>query len=232
MARGFLVGENLKDKIKSTIAKVDGMIPPTNITRVETRPGGGGLGVDTKPYLAAYPRTLTWHRGARMTVTLYTHSPDTAVSPTAAYGPIVQTNPDGTVETKKITALNILSAVPPRVFSTGTIGIVGGTGATQTAVLTDGLGPTPTMAWCIIEKTRSVSMLMDADKQPIRICTYTGTWAKGGAKVVKVMGAIATNETLSVTNLFYPMLAAPQTAPKSCAAAAQDGEYYLIAAEC
>jgi hypothetical protein len=230
MARGFLVGENLKDKIKSTIAKVDGMIPQTNITRVETRPGGGVPSADTKPYLAAYPRTLTWHRGAMMTVTLYTHKGGTVA--TAAYGPIVQTNPNGTVETKKITALNILSAVPPRVFSTGTIGIVGGTGATQTAVLTDALGPTPTMAWCIIEKTRSVSMLMDADKQPIRICTYTGTWAKGAAKEVKVMGAIATNETLSVTNLFYPMLAAPQTAPKSCAAAAQDGEYYLIAAEC
>lgn len=37
MAKGYLIGDAFKDKIKSTIARVDGMIDGGGVTKIETR---------------------------------------------------------------------------------------------------------------------------------------------------------------------------------------------------
>ena len=37
MAKGYLIGDAFKDKIKSTIARVDGWIDGSDVTKIETR---------------------------------------------------------------------------------------------------------------------------------------------------------------------------------------------------
>jgi len=58
-----------------------------------------------------------------------------------------------------------------------------------------------------------------------RVCTYTGSWSKGSAKTVTFKYATGTPNTVSATNLFFPVTS---TAGGDCAVAKDGTAWFLI----
>jgi len=60
-----------------------------------------------------------------------------------------------------------------------------------------------------------------------RICTFTGAWAIGGTKSVTFKNVTTTPNTVSVTNLFFP-ITSTATITTNCAIAKDGTAWYLI----
>lgn len=191
MTKGYLISEGLKDKIHATIERVAGTPYGGGVTNVTPRLEFPPSSPGDTPRLAAYPRTAVWAKGKTMAVTFYTHS-----------GTAFGLSSSGTAGTA--TALNISG---------------------EFLVLPDGdaneaIGPTPTMTWCIIGKSRGgANVALEAQQPPIRLAAYDvteGPWEKGtqreiafydvaGGSIV-FSGVTATAGNVSQT--FYPMATA------------------------
>jgi len=83
----------------------------------------------------------------------------------------------------------------------------------------DGSGPTkiPTRFESLPASTAKV----------FRICTFTGAWAIGGTKPVTFKNVTTTPNTVSVTNLFFP-ITSTATITTNCAIAKDGTAWYLI----
>ncbi|NBW21060.1 MAG: hypothetical protein EBR82_75165, partial [Caulobacteraceae bacterium] len=125
MARGFLISDGLHKDIKRTIARVDGMPDGPGATKIPTRFETIQQSSPQPIRLAAYPRTVSWSQGSTAQVSFYTHTG-------TAYG-LVSTDADGTA-----TALNVCGDF---------ITLPNGDQSEK-------VGPTPTMTWCIVAKSR------------------------------------------------------------------------------
>ena len=71
--------------------------------------------------------------------------------------------------------------------------------------------------------------------QTFRMCTYTGSWAKGTVHVVKLYNVTATPNTSVATNLFVDVATCntgSSNTTAACAVAKFGGTWYLIAAGC
>ena len=60
-----------------------------------------------------------------------------------------------------------------------------------------------------------------------RVCTFTGAWSIGSAKTVTFRNQTTTPNTVSATNLFFPVTSTA-TATKDCAVAKDGTAWYLI----
>lgn len=188
MTKGYLIGENFRDRIERTIERVAGTPyggSVTNVTpRLEFPPTAPG---DT-PRLAAYPRTAVWSKGRTMAVTFYTHS-----------GTAFGLSSSGTAGTA--TALNISGEF-----------LVLPNGDTNEAI-----GPTPTMTWCIIGKSKGgANVALEGQQPPIRLAAYSladGPWEKGTSRQVafydvangSILFSGVTATAGNVSQTFYPM---------------------------
>lgn len=191
MTRGYLISDGFRDRIERTIERVAGTPYGGGITNVTPRLEM----VPSQPgdvlRLAAYPRTATWAKGKTMRVVFYTHS-GTAFGLSGA----------GTAGTA--TALNVSG---------------------EFLVLPNGddnpsIGPSPTMTWCIIGKSKGgANVALEAQQPPIRLAAYDisqGPWEKGTSRQIAfydvVGGSIAfsgvTATAGNVSQTFYPMATA------------------------
>lgn len=66
---------------------------------------------------------------------------------------------------------------------------------------------------------------------PFRVCTFTGTWAKGATKTVTFKYQTTAPNTASAINLFAEIGTATIDL-RNCAIAREGTEWFLIAAEC
>lgn len=74
-----------------------------------------------------------------------------------------------------------------------------------------------------------------AVSQPIKICTFTGSWSKGTSHVTTFYNVTTTPNTVTATNVFVDVNSCntnSTSATAACAIARYDGTWYLIAAEC
>lgn len=60
-----------------------------------------------------------------------------------------------------------------------------------------------------------------------RVCTFTGAWSIGSSKVVSFKYQTATPNTVSATNLFFP-ITNTATGDRDCAIAKDGSQWYLI----
>jgi hypothetical protein len=67
-----------------------------------------------------------------------------------------------------------------------------------------------------------------ASGKVFRICTYTGAWSIGDAKAVTFKYATATPNTVSATNLFFPVTNTATTSARDCAIAKDGTAWFLI----
>jgi len=61
-----------------------------------------------------------------------------------------------------------------------------------------------------------------------RICTYTGAWSIGDAKTVSFKYQTATPNTVSATNLFFPITNTATATARDCAIAKDGTAWFLI----
>lgn len=61
-----------------------------------------------------------------------------------------------------------------------------------------------------------------------RICTFTGAWSIGSAKTVTFKNQTATPNTVSATNLFFPVTNTATANARDCAIAKDGTAWYLI----
>lgn len=60
-----------------------------------------------------------------------------------------------------------------------------------------------------------------------RICTYTGAWSIGSSKIVTFKYQTTTPNTVSATNLFFP-ITNTATGDRDCAIAKEGSQWYLV----
>jgi hypothetical protein len=162
MARGFLISESLHRDIKQTIARVDGMPDGPGATKIPTRFETIQQSSPQPIRLAAYPRTVSWNQGSTAQVSFYTHTG-------TAYG-LVSTAADGTA-----TALNVCGDF---------ITLPNGDPSEK-------VGPTPTMTWCIVSKSRGgANVAVEGPQANTTLADRSGTgvWNKGSKRSVKFQG--------------------------------------------
>lgn len=61
-----------------------------------------------------------------------------------------------------------------------------------------------------------------------RVCTYTGAWSIGSTKTVTFKNQTATPNTVSATNLFFPVTNTATANARDCAIAKDGTAWYLI----
>lgn len=188
MARGYLIGDGFRDRIERTITRVDGIADGPAATQIPTRLQDASQSPGDTPRLAAYARTAVWAKGKTMAVTFYTHS-----------GTAFGLSSSGTAGTA--TALNVSGEF-----------LVLPNGDANEAI-----GPTPTMTWCIIGKSKGgANVALEGQQPPIRLAAYSisdGQWQKGTSRQVAfydvVNGSIlfsgVTATAGNVSQTFYPM---------------------------
>jgi hypothetical protein len=193
MARGFLISEGLHRDIKQTIARVDGMPDGPGATKIPTRFETIPTSTPQPIRLAAYPRTVSWNQGGTAQVSFYTHTG-------TAYG-LASTGADGTA-----TALNVCG---------------------DFITLPDGdpsekIGPTPTMTWCIVAKSRGgANVAVEGPQADTTLAAYRvsdGEWQKGERREIGFYAVVngqivATGKTATAGNVsqtYYPLSTATQ----------------------
>lgn len=62
-------------------------------------------------------------------------------------------------------------------------------------------------------------------QKTVRICTFTGSWSIGSAKTVTFKNQTTTPNTVSATNLFWPIPEGPQ---RDCSIAKDGSQWYLL----
>jgi hypothetical protein len=71
------------------------------------------------------------------------------------------------------------------------------------------------------------AQIIEADKKVFRVATYTGAWSIGSAKTVTFKNQTNTPNTVSATNLFFPV-ASTAAGSRDCAVARDGTAWYLI----
>jgi hypothetical protein len=71
------------------------------------------------------------------------------------------------------------------------------------------------------------TQIIEADKKVFRVATYTGAWSIGSAKTVTFKNQTNTPNTVSATNLFFPV-ASTAAGSRDCAVARDGTAWYLI----
>jgi hypothetical protein len=66
-----------------------------------------------------------------------------------------------------------------------------------------------------------------SSQKTFRVCTYTGAWSIGSSKTVTFRGVTATPNTVSATNLFFP-ITNTATTNRDCAIAKDGTAWYLV----
>ena len=193
MARGFLISDGLHKDIKRTIARVDGMPDGPGATKIPTRFETIPASTPQPIRLAAYPRTVSWNQGSTAQVSFYTHTG-------TAYG-LVSTGADGTA-----TALNVCGDF---------ITLPNGDPS-------DKVGPTPTMTWCIVSKSRGgANVAVEGPQADTTLAAYRvsdGEWQKGERREIGFYAVVngqivATGKTATAGNVsqtYYPLSTATQ----------------------
>jgi len=72
---------------------------------------------------------------------------------------------------------------------------------------------------------------MPGGSKVFRVCTFTGTWAKGTSKTVTFKSTTSTLNTAVAQNIFVNV-GTTASAARNCAIAKDGTSWYLIAAEC
>jgi hypothetical protein len=193
MARGFLISDGLRQDIKRTIARVDGMPDGPGATKIPTRFETVQQSSPQPIRLAAYPRTVSWNQGSTAQVSFYTHTG-------TAYG-LVSTAADGTA-----TALNVCGDF---------ITLPNGDPSEK-------VGPTPTMTWCIVSKSRGgANVAVEGPQADTTLAAYRvsdGEWQKGERREIGFYAVVngqivATGKTATAGNVsqtYYPLSTATQ----------------------
>jgi hypothetical protein len=193
MARGFLISDGLRQDIKRTIARVDGMPDGPGATKIPTRFETIQQSTPQPIRLAAYPRTVSWSQGSTAQVSFYTHTG-------TAYG-LVSTAADGTA-----TALNVCGDF---------ITLPNGDPSEK-------VGPTPTMTWCIVSKSRGgANVAVEGPQADTTLAAYRvsdGEWKKGESREIGFYAVVngqvvATGKTATAGNVsqtYYPLSTATQ----------------------
>jgi len=193
MARGFLISDGLHKDIKRTIARVDGMPDGPGATKIPTRFETIQQSSPQPIRLAAYPRTVSWSQGSTAQVSFYTHTG-------TAYG-LVSTDADGTA-----TALNVCGDF---------ITLPNGDQSEK-------VGPTPTMTWCIVAKSRGgANVAVEGPQADTTLAAYRvsdGEWQKGERREIGFYAVVngqivATGKTATAGNVsqtYYPLSTATQ----------------------
>lgn len=191
--KGALIGPQFYGELKQTIARVNATPYGDAATRIPTRFEDGPAPATPPIRLAAYPRTTSWKQGSTAQVTFYTHSG-------TAYG-LATTDASGTA-----TALNVCGD-----FLT-----------LPNGDQSEKIGPTPTMTWCIISKSRGgANVAVEGPQKDTKLAAYPlseGPWQKGESRKVAyyavVNGQVAfTGETVTAGNVaqeYYPLSTASQ----------------------
>jgi hypothetical protein len=67
----------------------------------------------------------------------------------------------------------------------------------------DDPGPTPTMTWCVVGKSRggAETVIEGPHQKTFRVCTFTGEWPIGSQKAVTIQGASGVGSTMSAVNM-------------------------------
>lgn len=161
MADGkYLIGESLREKLKSTIAKVDSIPFGGPVSRIPTVIEGDGQSYVPKTIrIAAYPRETFWRKGEVKQVSFYTHNG-------TSYG--LQTlDASGTA-----TAVNICNDLPP----------------VPSGINDPRLGPTPTMTWCVVTDSRGgAKVVVEGQQAGTFMAAYPtsgGEWGTGQTRTV------------------------------------------------
>jgi hypothetical protein len=71
------------------------------------------------------------------------------------------------------------------------------------------------------------TQIIEANKKVFRVATYTGAWSIGSAKTVTFKNQTNTPNTVSATNLFFPV-ASTAAGSRDCAVAKDGTAWYLI----
>ena len=64
-----------------------------------------------------------------------------------------------------------------------------------------------------------------SQRKVFRVCTFTGAWAIGSSRTVTFKNQTATPNTVSATNLFWPL---PENGTRDCAIAKDGTAWYLL----
>jgi hypothetical protein len=186
--KGFLIGPAFAGALKELVDKDRGGVSESQYSRIETRFEEPIRPPGDTPRLAAYARTAVWAKGKTMAVTFYTHS-----------GTAFGLSSSGTAGTA--TALNVSGEF-----------LVLPNGDANEAI-----GPTPTMTWCIIGKSKGgANVALEAQQPPIRLAAYEiagGPWGKGERRNIAFYDVVGGNIVFSgvtatagnVSQTFYPM---------------------------
>lgn len=68
---------------------------------------------------------------------------------------------------------------------------------------------------------------IDANKKVFRVATFTGAWQIGSAKTVTFKNVTQTPNTVSATNLFFPVTSTA-AGSRDCAVAREGADWYLV----
>jgi hypothetical protein len=155
----YLIGESLREKLKSTIAKVESIPFGGPVRRIPT------VIEESQPYvakpvrIAAYPRETFWRKNEVQQITFYTHNG-------TQYG-LATLDASGTA-----TAVNICNDLPPA----------------PTGINDPRLGPTPTMTWCVTSTSRGgADVVVEGPQASAFVAAFStveGEWGTGETRTV------------------------------------------------
>jgi hypothetical protein len=89
----------------------------------------------------------------------------------------------------------------------------------------DGVEAAPARGTPYRISTRFEGEPQQAAAKPFRICTFTGSWSIGSAKTVTFKNQTTTPNTVSATNLFWPV---PEGDARDCSIAKDGTAWYLL----
>jgi hypothetical protein len=218
--RGFLIGPQLREKLKTTISRVEAMPLGGSVSRIPTRFEEGAPSFTPKPIrIAAYARDTFWRKGEVQEVSFYTHDG-------TLYG-LETPGPDGTANA--VNVCNDLAPVPSGIDSPR-------------------LGPTPTMTWCVVSESRGgENVVVEGPQAETFIAAYStseGVWETGTTRLVEQYfytdgGYVSTDFFATVKNIgppYKPLVVSATSGPSSTKAwcvvvTSPDGDLVAVEAE-
>lgn len=214
MAKSYLIGERLLDRVKTAVDRVEGIPVGVGGFRIQTRFDSLPQQSSENPIrLAAYQRDFDWKRGETAQITIYTHTG-------TAYGPMISGS--GVSATPvTATALNVsqdLALVSP-------------------LATTPDAGPTPTMTWCIVGRRAGVDMLIEGPAEPhVQLADRTADapWPLGGEEVISLSGSYHTVTAINLAGDYEPWDAKSQNSDPALLAVRglgsdSDTQWYVVA---
>ena len=218
--RGFLIGQQLREKLKTTISRVEAMPMGGPVSRIPTRFEEGAPLFTPKPIrIAAYARDLFWRKGEVQQISFYTHNGTT-------YG-LETPGTEGTANA--VNVCNDLAPVPSGISSPR-------------------LGPTPTMTWCVVSESRGgENVVVEGPQAETFLAAYStseGVWQAGTTRLVEQYfytngGYVSTDFYATVKNIgppYKPLVVSSTSGPSSTKAwcvvvTSPDGDLIAVEAE-